>query len=222
MFVNAAKSFSFGKTSAGRKASLLADRLAPKTEVPPVDWKKLLVDFVQQEVFDYSFSPPDRRFADSGFFLPDFNEKDASVQDILFMIDTSGSIMDTMLGDAYSQIKSAINQFGGKLQGYVGFFDTQVFPPVTFSSVSELESIMPKGNGGTDFYCIFDYLAREKDALSPSCIVIFTDGEAEFPPPDAALDVPVMWLINNDYITAPWGNTVRIPRSSARSKRLFR
>ena len=40
------------------------------------DWRKLLNSFIQEEVFDYSFTPPDRRNCDSEFFLPDFNEKD--------------------------------------------------------------------------------------------------------------------------------------------------
>ena len=33
-------------------------------------------DFIQEEVVDYSFTPPDRRFDDSPFFLPDFNGKE--------------------------------------------------------------------------------------------------------------------------------------------------
>lgn len=64
-------------------------------------------DFIQEEVVDYSFAPPDRRFDDSPFFLPDFNGKEDRVEDILFMIDTSGSMSDDMIAAAYSEVKGA-------------------------------------------------------------------------------------------------------------------
>ena len=62
-----------------------------------LEWRKLLNVFLQEEVHDYSFQPPDRRFNDSGFFLPDFNERDESLQNILFMIDSSASVDDEMI-----------------------------------------------------------------------------------------------------------------------------
>ena len=65
-------------------------------------------DFIQEEVVDYSFAPPDRRFDDSPFFLPDFNGKEDRVEDILFMIDTSGSMSDDMIAAAY------VRQIAGK------------------------------------------------------------------------------------------------------------
>ena len=42
---------------------------------------------------------------ESGFFLPDYNEKDESIKNILFMIDTSGSINSEQLSQAFSEIK---------------------------------------------------------------------------------------------------------------------
>ena len=57
-----------------------------------VDWRTILCDFVQETVCDYSFSPPDRRFQDEDFFLPDYNDTEKEVTNILFMVDTSGSI----------------------------------------------------------------------------------------------------------------------------------
>ena len=67
--------------------------------------------------------PPDRRFRESPFFLPDFNDTEIVVKDILFMVDTSGSMSDKQITEAYSEIKGAIDQFGGKLMGWLGFFD---------------------------------------------------------------------------------------------------
>ena len=85
-----------------------AERLLKAISERKLDWKTLLNDFIQEDVCDYSFSPPDRRFGDSDFFLPDFNEKEETVENLLFMIDTSGSMSDEAITEVYSEIKGAI------------------------------------------------------------------------------------------------------------------
>ncbi|MBP0989836.1 MAG: hypothetical protein J5874_01470, partial [Oscillospiraceae bacterium] len=107
-------------------APLGAQRLIKELTEPQTDWRTVLDTFIQEEITDYSFNPPDRRFQDSPFLLPDYNEKDESVKDILFMIDTSASMSDHMITQAYSEICGAIRQFNGKLQGWLGFFDAEV------------------------------------------------------------------------------------------------
>ena len=92
-----------------------AERILKELKKTQTDWRTILNDFIQEEVVDYSFAPPDRRFDDSPFFLPDFNGKEDRVEDILFMIDTSGSMSDDMIAAAYSEVKGAIDQFNGKL-----------------------------------------------------------------------------------------------------------
>lgn len=53
----------------------LPNVLLKELRKPQTDWRKILNDFIQEEIVDYSFTPPDRRFDDSPFFLPDFNDK---------------------------------------------------------------------------------------------------------------------------------------------------
>lgn len=185
-------------------------RMIDKYRDPALDWKKILNNFLQERICDYSFSPPDRRFADTDFFLPDFNEKEFVSKEILFMVDTSGSVNDDALAEVYSEIKGAIEQFSGKLIGKLGFFDAQVIEPLPFETVDDLLSIMPYGGGGTDFGIIFDYIADGDLKDLPACIVIFTDGEADYPPKEVALDIPVLWIIDNNKNTPPWGTVVRI------------
>ena len=190
--------------------ALLIERSIEKLRHPVVNWKKLLNEFIQECTFDYSFSPPDRRYEDTGFFLPDFNEKEFVSKGILFMADASGSVCVDSLTDVFSEIKGAIEQFGGKLEGKLGFFDTEVSPPVPFESVSDLMSIVPHGGGGTDFCKIFEYLAYDYREELPSCIVIFTDGYGPYPSESAALGIPVLWIIDNMETTPPWGKTTRL------------
>lgn len=189
---------------------LFAQRLLKELRSPQTDWRTILADFIQEEVCDYSFSPPDRRFGDSPFFLPDFNDTDITVSDILFMIDTSGSMSDDMVTAAYSEVKGAIDQFNGKLQGKLGFFDAAVTEPQPFCSEEEFKAIKPKGGGGTSFSAVFEYISEHMTDEPPACIIILTDGYDTFPGQASANGVPVLWLINNEDITPPWGKVARI------------
>ncbi|MBQ6570167.1 MAG: hypothetical protein IJL87_07905 [Clostridia bacterium] len=187
-----------------------AERLLENLRSPQTDWRTILNDFVQEEICDYSFSPPDRRFDDSPFFLPDFNEKEDTVKDILFMIDTSGSMSDKAISAAFSEIKGAIDQFGGKLKGWLGFFDAAITEPSPFESMEEFRIIRPYGGGGTDFQIIFEYVAQHMENNLPASIIILTDGYAPFPQEHLAMSIPVLWLLNNEAVKPPWGKVARI------------
>ena len=120
---------------------LCAERILKELRRSQTDWRQILNDFVQEEIVDYSFTPPDRRFDDSPFYLPDFNDKDDLVQNILFMIDTSGSMSDDMITAAYSEVKGAIDQFNGRLAGWLGFFDAAIVEPQPFENEEEFRII---------------------------------------------------------------------------------
>ena len=189
---------------------LFAERLFKELKKPQTDWRMILNDFVQQEIVDYSFTPPDRRLDESPFFLPDFNDKDDLVEDILFMIDTSGSMSDNMITAAYSEVKGAIDQFDGKLKGWLGFFDAAIVAPKPFTNEAEFKIIKPAGGGGTDFQIIFEYVQKHMQGKLPACIIILTDGYAPFPREKLAGGIPVLWLLNNKNVTPPWGKVARI------------
>lgn len=187
-----------------------AQRILGELRKPQTDWRTILNDFIQEEVADYSFSPPDRRFDDFPFFLPDFNGKEDMVEDILFMIDTSASMSDAMITAAYSETKGAIDQFDGKLKGWLGFFDAAIIEPKPFSSEEEFRIIRPAGGGGTDFQIIFEYVHKHMQDKLPASIIILTDGYAPFPQEKLAMNIPVLWLINNNKVDPPWGKAARI------------
>lgn len=197
-----------GHEGAG-KTPLMAERLLKELTEPQTDWREVLQDFVQEEINDYSFNPPDRRFQDSMFLLPDFNEKESRIKNIWFLIDTSGSVGDDALRAAYSEICSAIEQYDGKLEGWLSFMESDVTEPIPFSSVGEILAIKPVGGGGTNFSAIFRYL-NEKMRDAPSSIIIITDGRDAFPEESEACGIPVLWLINNKEVNPPWGKVGRI------------
>lgn len=187
-----------------------AERILKELKKTQTDWRTILNDFIQEEVVDYSFAPPDRRFDDSPFFLPDFNGKEDMVEDILFMIDTSGSMSDDMIAAAYSEVKGAIDQFNGKLKGWLGFFDAAIIKPQPFSDENEFKIIKPAGGGGTDFQIIFEYVFHHMSDKLPASIIILSDGDAPFPQEKLAGGIPVLWLLNNEEVNPPWGKVARI------------
>ncbi len=187
-----------------------AERILKELKKSQTDWRTILNDFIQEEVVDYSFAPPDRRFDDSPFFLPDFNGKEDRVEDILFMIDTSGSMSDDMIAAAYSEVKGAIDQFNGKLKGWLGFFDAAIIKPQPFSDENEFKIIKPAGGGGTDFQIIFEYVFHHMSDKLPASIIILSDGDAPFPLEKLAGGIPVLWLLNNEEVNPPWGKVARI------------
>lgn len=178
-----------------------------------LNWRRVLNRFVQEEVCDYSFTPPDRRFADSDFFLPDYNVSKEQIQEVWFMVDTSGSVNNETLSLAYNELEGALVQFDGALSGVLAFFDTRVYPPVPFRDIEVLEQMPLHGGGGTEFGCIFDYIRKNTGSDRPTSIVIFTDGKGEFPKESEANGIPVLWLFTNLEATAPWGEWTIIKNS---------
>lgn len=190
------------------KGAELAKRYYDELTRPTIDWRLLLQNFIQTDVTDYSFMPPDRRFAD--VFLPDFNEPTDTVKNLWLVMDTSGSISNADMARAFSEIKGGIDQFGGALSGKLSFFDAKVTEPVDFETFEDVRKIIPRGGGGTNFHAVFDYFRKhlyEKEEITG--IIIFTDGYAVFPPESMALDTPVFWLVNNRLVTPPWGIVAR-------------
>lgn len=189
-----------------------AERRLEELRFAQADWRLLLAEFVQEEVNDYTFSSPDRRFPDSPFVLPGFSDTEAVARDVLFMVDTSGSVSDAALTAAFSEVKGAIEQFKGKLDGWLGFFDAIAYEPIRFESVDELLSIRPKGGGGTRFEAVFECVDRWLDAEDLSCIAILTDGWAPIPNESMTNGIPVLWLIDGDGPEPSWGKVARIAK----------
>ena len=184
------------------------ERLVTKITNPQIDWRYVLNEFIQEEVNDYTFMPPDSRYSEFDFYLPSYSEKDDTVKNILFMIDTSGSINNEMINYAFSEVYGAMQMFDGKLSGKLGFFDYVVHDVTAFEDATDLSKIRPKGGGGTSFYAVFEYVDRMEEL--PCMLIILTDGYAPFPDLDNTYPVPVLWLINNDKVTPPFGKIARI------------
>ena len=183
-------------------------RLVNKITRPQKDWRTLLAEFVETVNDDYSFNPPDNRYDEKefgGIMLPAFNDQTEVCKNIIFWIDTSGSIGNKELRIAYSEIVGAIEQFRGKLTGKLGFFDSMAYPLTDFDDVEDVVKIKPQGGGGTDFDAPLIYVKDKIDESEVAGIIMLTDGYCDWPDEKLANDKPVLWLINNEERVPPWG-----------------
>ena len=177
---------------------------------PQINWREVLKDFLSKEVCDYSFTPPDRRF-EGDFFMPDFNEEDDVLKlNVVFVIDTSGSITEAQLSCALAEVKSAINE-SNHLEGYVMCLDTKTYDPTTINEF-DINTFEALGGGGTSFIEFFNGLDEIKNKMDNKLdlIIFITDGYDEFPKEEVSKNIPVLWIINNDEVIPPWGLIARI------------
>ena len=131
------------------------------------------------------------------------------MRDLLFAVDTSGSISDAALTAAFSEIKGASDQFDGRLAGKLCFFECGVTEPVDFESVDELLAVKPHGGGGTNVNAVFECAAQRFEPDELTSIIILTDGECRYTTENATKGEPVQWQINNDRQTPTWGKVAR-------------
>ncbi len=97
-----------------------------------------------------------------------------------------------MITATYSEVKGAVDQFDGKLKGWLGFFDAAIIEPKPFKDESEFKIIKPAGGGGTDFQIIFEYVQKHMGDTFPATIIILTDGYATFPQEKLSGGIPVL------------------------------
>lgn len=187
-------------------------RIIEETYSSKIDWRTALQNFVETEVTDYSFSPPDKRFIYNDLLMPDFNETEEKATGIFFFIDVSGSMDDEDIAECKAEVKSCLRQYDEKVEGYLGYFDYNVSNIQKFDDEESMVSIDALGGGGTSFTNIFKYLDEHESELDyeKKKVIILTDGYAEFPSLDEINVDEILWVINNDEVTPPYGEVVRI------------
>lgn len=177
---------------------------------PKISWKQVLHDYIKHDRYDYSFAPPDTRYS-GDLILPSFQDDlDGSMIDkVLFFVDNSGSVSDKAISEAFFEIKDAVAQIGN-MSGNVHFFDVKVSAPQAFENVEDINKIKPLGGGGTSFASVFKYVKSKYTEAPPTVIIIITDGYDTFPPEQEAMGLPVVWLIVDSEVNAPWGECLHV------------
>lgn len=178
-------------------------RLVKDLTEPQKNWKQLLAEFVQQEINDYGWTPPNTHHLWRDLYLPDFSEETELIRDIVFAIDTSGSIGQKEIRTFISEVVGCMNQFGGKVRGHLVYCDAEV---AAVYDLEDAEHSIPAGGGGTAFEPVFEWIEENLDDCAG--VAYLTDLMGSFP--ETPPNYPTLWVSTWKNAEAPFGTTTYI------------
>ena len=174
-----------------------------------LDWRSLLRRYMTDAAkSDYSWSLPNRRFIDSGLYLPSIRSE--GIETIAVIVDTSGSLPAATLAAFWAELREVAAEIRPEsvvvLQVDAALQDAAEYAP------DELpEEIALKGRGGTDFRPGFEWL--DEQGIQPAVCLYFTDMECSSYP-DAEPPFPVIFCNwsrpPEDWNREPWGERIDI------------
>ena len=138
------------------------------------------------------------------------------VKDLLFFVDSSGSMSRNELVHCYSEINGAIQQFKRHIDAKMAFFDTSVYEPlIPFDSITDITKIKVEGRGGTlpnEVFKFCDEYKRKGGEIAG--VIIFTDGEFDYDDLQP-FDTPLLWIFTTHDNNPPFGlhTTIEIENS---------
>ncbi|WP_455543317.1 vWA domain-containing protein [Intestinibacter sp.] len=158
-------------------------------------WHKYLRRYLSNIASDdLSFDTPDKNHIYRDLILPGIYEDENRLEDILFVIDTSGSISDDDLNNFMTQAYNICNDFNAT--GKVIFFDS-IVQGVFDIDKDNFKKARPAGGEGTNVNSALSYIRDEK--LEYICAVVLTDGY--FPKPNVLIR-NVIWCLTEDATTS--------------------
>ena len=175
-----------------------------------LDWRSLLRRYMTDAAArDYSWSVPNRRFIDSGLYLPSIRSEGMGT--LAVIIDTSGSVDSDALAAFWSEVREVAAEVEPErivvLQVDAAVQDEEHYAP------GELpEQIVVKGRWGTDFRPGFARLAEQ--GIRPAVCLYFTDLDCDRYP-EVEPPFPVVWADYGEGVglwcqPPPWGEHIRI------------
>lgn len=154
---------------------------------PALAWDIILRDMLEMTGRnDYDWTRPSDRHIGRGLVLPSLHNLE--MPPVVVAIDTSGSMNSNDLERAARQASAVLEAFDTEV--HVIYCNTQITGTQTFTRNDMPLKFEAHGGGGTKFSPVFEYI--ENEALSPTCVVYFTDLECNDYPEEP--DYPVLWV----------------------------
>jgi len=174
--------------------------LVPSLNNATITWEEELYTIIENSVkFDYSLSPPNKRYISQDVALPSLS---GTRTKLVIAIDSSGSIDGALLGKFLSEVESIMNTF----------VDFEIDLLIADAKVQEHHILYPgdelaytlKGGGGTNFQNTFDYV--DENINNVTLLLYFTDGLGTFPKNEPFYDV--IWVSPNKEQEYPFGRVL--------------
>ena len=181
--------------------------------VSTVDWRTLLRRYMTDaSKSDYSWSLPNRRFIDSGLFLPSIRSE--GIDTIAVIVDTSGSLPARTLAEFWAEVREIASELQPD-RVIVLQVDAAVQDAAEYAASDLPDEIAIRGRGGTDFRPGFAWL--EEHDIRPGVCLYLTDMLCSSYPEDEP-SFPVVWVNYaqppGDWNREPWGERIDIGTSS--------
>ena len=189
------------------KAPAAVEETIRSAHTSTLDWRTLLRRYMTDAArSDYSWSLPNRRFIDTGLYLPSIRSE--GIDTVAIIIDTSASLPAPTLATFWTEVR----EIAAELQPetvIVLQVDTALQDAATYSASDLPEEIALKGRGGTDFQPAFAWL--EEQGIRPGVCLYLTDMECNRYP-EAEPSFPVAWCNwgppPDDWNREPWGERI--------------
>ena len=174
-----------------------------------LDWRTLLRRYMTDAASrDYSWNAPNRRFIDSGLYLPSIRSE--GIDTIAVIIDTSGSVPAQTLAEFWAELREVVDEIRPE-RVFVLQVDAALQDAAEYGPDDLPEEIALKGRGGTDFRPGFEWL--DEQGIQPTVCLYFTDMECSSYP-EAEPPYPILFC---DWSTSPpeqkpqpWGERIDI------------
>ena len=174
-----------------------------------VDWRTLLRRYMTDaSKSDYSWSLPNRRFIDSGLYLPSIRSE--GIDTIAVIVDTSGSLPARTLAAFWAEVREVTAELQPE-RVILLQVDAAVQDAAEYAAADLPDEIAIKGRGGTDFRPGFAWL--EEHDIQPGVCLYLTDmlcsSYPETEPPYTTI-----WVNYSqppeDWNREPWGERIDI------------
>lgn len=165
---------------------------------PTKSWRQILAEFAEPCDRDYTFQPPDSRFHEFDFFLPDEQFTDENITDIYFWCDNSRSVGEPYRILFASELVGAFLQFGDGTEIKYGLFDAHASEPQELFLSKGVEAML---GCGTNPKACFDKMKELGLMEKAKCIVFLTDGKFGLIKKEWAEGVPVIWALVPNYVS---------------------
>jgi hypothetical protein len=162
-------------------------RALSKLKEPVIDWRAELDKFIDQAISKSKYTLPVRRFLGAGKAQYGYKKYKEDFQNIVIAIDTSGSIIDPLLKQFISEVIK-ITEIYKPDETTIIYCSDNIDNIDTFGVGEEpdLNKIASTGGNYEGFHPPFKWVQKNMidEGKTPSVFIYFTDGYADFPPPE--------------------------------------
>jgi len=182
-----------GGILAGRMGGNIPRAISDVLE-PKIDWKAVLREFVSSSTKgkdEFTWRKMNKRQLANDIYLP--SVEDETVGEIIYAVDTSGSISDEDLSKVAGELASLCEMCTPE-RVRVLWWDTEVHGEQIFEGDygNIAKMLKPVGGGGTKVSSVSDYIIKK--GITAECLIVHTDGYVESNI-NWQLKLPTLWLV---------------------------